>query len=128
MSTPLPPGFPIETQDLVVLVAKVIESVSEAKEDDGKVSMPESAMMVATLTPDIVRAVKGISLVPRELSTLGYTELDALYFDFLTRIKWAPSDVNKAYFEIAYDVASAIIVGGIRWKNTKYPPKAEIVQ
>ena len=119
-----PEGHPIETQDVVVLLAKAFTAVREAKEDDGKIGTMEAVGLGASITPDIIRAVKGFSAIPHELRFLGENELDALYNDFLVRIQWQPDEKTRGIFEICYRVARSIIIGAVDLNNHLNPPKA----
>ncbi len=120
-------SFPAEFQDVTVCVAKLIVGINEAKEDDGRVSFGESAMIAAAITPDVVKAIKGVGQIPKELMVLSKEDLDAVYFDFLTRLDWTPSDDARDKFSIAYDIGSALVIGAIKYRNTVKPPKAQII-
>ncbi len=123
----LPFGFPKELQDVTVLAAKLVEGINEAKADDGKISGGEAVSLALSLGDDVVHAVKGMGEIMKEVRLLDKAKLDLVYFDFLTRMNWQPSDNTRDLWSIYYDVASAIIIGVIKRQNTLNPPKAEIV-
>ena len=120
----LPEEYPIETQDIVVLIAKTVTSIREAKEDDGKISMPESIGIGASITPAVLRAVKGFGEIPREFRNLGENEIDMLYNDFLVRIGWNPDEHTRELYTVCYRMARALIVGASELNNILNIPKA----
>lgn len=113
-----------EFAEVVRLVALALHGVNAAKVDDGKVSMGETAVLLAELTPAAVKAVKGAGDIPKELSTLDKDELEWLYNEFLTILEWNPTDNTRDLFAIAFNTAATIISDIVRWRNTVRPPKA----
>ena len=116
-----------ELSEVIGAISLILNGVDEAKADDGRVSLNESLMIFASALPALVRGFSGIRGIPAELVAMDQETMDELYFGFLKDLQWNPDDDTRDKFSIAYDVASAIIIGGLKWRNTVTPPKPQII-
>lgn len=111
-----------ETDDILNFVADLFDSIDEAKEDDGRISGWEIGGMTS-LIPSLISAVKGVDEIKEEWVAMDQAKLDAMRDRFLTRRNWHPTDDARDRFAVVFEIASALILGGIHWVNTSRPPK-----
>lgn len=115
-----------QTSELLTSVAKLIRDVDHARGDDGKVSLPELIGIITTNIASLLTAVMGAGEIPEEARDFTETELDDLYYLFLTEMGWNPTDDNRdlarAYFLLIRDTYTNILL----IMNTKHPLRAEL--
>jgi hypothetical protein len=116
-----------ELSEVVNAVALILHGVNEAKADDGRVSVPEALSLFAAAIPSVARAVSGVRGIPDELTSMTQADMDSMYFGFLKTLQWNPTDDTRDRFAVCYEVASSLILGGIKWRNTTKPPVAEVI-
>jgi hypothetical protein len=116
-----------ELSEVVNAVALILHGVNEAKADDGRISVPEALSLFASAVPSVARAVSGVRGIPEELTSMTQDDMDSMYFGFLKTLQWNPTDDTRDRFAVCYELASALVIGGLKWRNTVKPPVAEII-
>ena len=116
-----------ELSEVVNAIALILHGVDEAKADDGRISVTEALGMFAAAIPAVARAVSGVRGIPDELLAMTQEDLDAMYFGFLKTLQWNPDDNTRDKFAVVYEVTSALIIGGLKWRNTVKPPTVEVI-
>jgi len=112
-----------QTDEILDAIADVFDALDSAREDDGKVSLPEALGMVR-LTPTLIKAVGGLGELKAEWVAMSREKLNAMREDFLTRRNWQPTDDARDRADVIFQMASSIVLGLIQWSNTVKPPKA----
>ena len=116
-----------ELSEVVNAIALILHGVDEAKADDGRISVTEALGMFAAAIPAVARAFSGVRGIPDELVAMTQEDMDDIYFGFLKTLQWNPDDNTRDKFAVVYEVTSALILGGLKWRNTIKPPVAEVI-
>lgn len=116
-----------ELSEVVNAVALILHGVNEARADDGRISVTEALSLFASAIPAVARAVSGVRGIPDELVAMTQGDMDSMYFGFLKTLQWSPDDNTRDRFAVCYEVASSLVLGGLKWRNTVKPPRAEVI-
>ena len=114
-----------QTKELLIAIAGFSRSYMEANAD-GKVSLVEWSRIVMSNAADIVVGAMGAGEILAEAFDFTAPELDDLYFSFLTRLDWQPTDDTRDRFFVFFKIVRDTLINLVLLHNTLNPPKAVI--